>query len=135
MNIRELNLVCEATMKATRSGGAGGQHVNKVSSRMELYFDVRNSKLLSEEQKNILLEKLASRLTEEGILRLTEDGSRSQFENKENLIGKFYSLLENALKPVKKRKKTKLPKSVKEKRLQSKKKKSEKKKLRRNKFD
>jgi ribosome-associated protein len=133
MSLTELFLEKEASLKATRSGGAGGQHVNKVSSKIELTFDIPNSKLLSDEQKNILLEKLSSRLTTDGVLRITEDGDRSQHENREKAIAKFYSVLEIALKPVKKRKKTRVPKGVKEKRLLGKKIKSEKKKLRRNK--
>jgi ribosome-associated protein len=135
MSLRELNLISEAKIKATRSGGAGGQHVNKVSSRIELTFDIPGSYSLSDEQKNILLEKLASKLTNEGVLRITEDSARSQHENKEKAIEKFYTILENALKPVKKRKKTKVSKATKEKRLQKKKKDSEKKKLRRRDYE
>jgi ribosome-associated protein len=135
MSLRELNLISEAKIKATRSGGAGGQHVNKVSSRIELTFDIPGSYSLSDEQKNILQEKLASKLTNEGVLRITEDSARSQHENKEKAIEKFYTILENALKPVKKRKKTKVSKAAKEKRLQKKKKESEKKKLRRRDYE
>jgi ribosome-associated protein len=136
MSLTELNLIKECSIKATRSGGAGGQHVNKVSSKIEIMFDIPNSALLSDEQKNTLLAKLDSKLTSEGVLRITEDSDRSQHENKEKAIAKFYMILENALKPVKKRKKTRISKAVKEKRLQGKKKNSEKKNLRRNKnFD
>ncbi len=134
MSLHDLYLEQECTLKATRSGGAGGQHVNKVSSRIELTFDIPGSRLLSDEQKNILLEKLASRLTTEGVLRITEDSDRSQHENRENAVKKFYAVLERALKPVKKRKKTKIPKAVKRKRLDTKKKIGEKKKLRRERF-
>ena len=131
MTPEELQLEKECSLKAIRSGGAGGQHVNKVSSKIELTFDIPNSKLLSDEQKNILLEKLSPRLTTDGVLKITEESSRSQHENREKIIVKFYSLLEKALQPVKKRKKTKISKATKEKRLQTKKFKSEKKKLRR----
>jgi ribosome-associated protein len=134
MSLENLRLETECTLKATRSGGAGGQHVNKVSSRIELSFDIPGSKLLSDEQKIILQEKLASRLSSEGILRVTEDSDRSQHENREKVVKKFYALLKKALAPVKKRRKTRIPKSVKEKRLQSKKKKGETKKLRGDKF-
>jgi ribosome-associated protein len=134
MSLENLRLETECTLKATRSGGAGGQHVNKVSSRIELSFDIPGSKLLSDEQKIILQEKLASRLSSEGILRVTEDSDRSQHENREKVVKKFYALLKKALAPVKKRRKTRIPKSVKEKRLQSKKKKGETKKLRGEKF-
>lgn len=135
MSLQDLQLHKESSIKATRSGGAGGQHVNKVSSKIELTFDIPGSKLLGDEQKNILLAKLASKLTAEGILRVTEDSDRSQHENKEKAIAKFYTVLENALKPVKKRKKTKISKATKAKRLEGKKKASEKKKLRRKDFD
>lgn len=135
MSLQDLKLHKESSIKATRSGGAGGQHVNKVSSKIELTFDIPGSKLLSDEQKNILLAKLETKLSDEGILRITEDSDRSQHENKEKAIAKFYLLLENALKPVKKRKKTKVSKAAKEKRLEGKKKASEKKKLRRKDFD
>ena len=135
MNLAELNLENECVLKAVRSGGKGGQHVNKVSSKIELSFDIANSQLLSEEQKNILLQKLASRLTLDGVLRITEETDRSQHVNRENVFVKLYSILEKALKPVKKRKKTKIPKAVKEKRLKSKKLKGETKKLRKVKFD
>jgi ribosome-associated protein len=130
MNLRHLNLESECTLKATRSGGAGGQHVNKVSSRVELTFDIPGSRLLSAEEKSILLVKLASRLTNEGVLRVTEDSDRSQHENREKVVKKFYGILEKALTPVKKRKKTRVPKGVKEKRLQKKKRVSAIKKLR-----
>ena len=73
MSLLNLNLTTECSLKATRSGGAGGQHVNKVSSKIELTFDIPNSKLLSDEQKNILLEKLSSKLSTEGVLRITEE--------------------------------------------------------------
>ncbi|MEO5645047.1 MAG: alternative ribosome rescue aminoacyl-tRNA hydrolase ArfB [Bacteroidia bacterium] len=136
MSLQEQNLHKESSIKAVRSGGAGGQHVNKVSSKIEMTFDIPNSKILSDEQKNSLLAKLDSKLSTEGILRITEDSDRSQHENKEKAIAKFYLLLEKALKPVKKRKKTRVSKAAKEKRLQGKKKESDKKKIRRDKnFD
>ncbi|CAN5242425.1 alternative ribosome rescue aminoacyl-tRNA hydrolase ArfB [soil metagenome] len=135
MSPEELKLIRECAFKATRSGGAGGQHVNKVSSKIEITFDIPGSGLLSEEQKNILLIKLASKLTNEGVLRITEDGDRSQHENKEKAIKKFYLLITNALKPVKKRKKTRVTKASKERRLQGKKKDAEKKQLRKKDFE
>lgn len=134
MNSFEHNLENECSLKAVRSGGKGGQHVNKVSSKIELSFDIPASELLTEEQKTILLSKLASRLTVDGVLRITEEGDRSQHVNRENVFVKLYAILEKALKPVKKRKKTKIPKSVKENRLKKKKLKGETKKLRREKF-
>lgn len=135
MNQFEHNLENECTLKAVRSGGKGGQHVNKVSTKIELSFDIAASQVLTEDQKAIILQKLASRITDEGLLKLTEESDRSQHVNREKVFIKLYALLENALKPVKKRKKTKIPKAVKEKRLKSKKLKSETKKLRKVKFD
>lgn len=133
-SIRERNLLTECQFRATRSGGKGGQHVNKVSSRMELVFNIPASFILFEEEKERLLLKLKSKLTIEGVLRLTEDSDRSQFENKERIIKKFYKILEAALKPEKKRVKTKIPKAVKAKRLDNKKKRSELKGLRKERF-
>lgn len=134
MSIKNLMLLNECKIKATRSGGAGGQHVNKVSSKIEIMFDIPSSKLLSDNQKENLLIKLRSRLTIKGILRITEDGDRSQHENREKGIVKFYTILENALKPIKKRKKTRATKASKEQRLTSKKMNADKKKLRKEKF-
>ena len=114
-------------VKAVRSGGAGGQHVNKVSSRVELYFDIANSISLNEEQKDTLLIKLKSKLTEDGILRLTEDSSRSQHANREGVVKKLHAVIEQALKKPKKRVPTKVSAAAKRKRLDTKKKKSEKK--------
>lgn len=122
-------------LKAVRSGGAGGQHVNKVSSRVELYFDISKSTVLSEEQKSLLLQKLKSKLTEEGILRLTEDTSRSQHSNREAVIKKLHTVIEQALRKPKKRIATKVSAAAKKKRIESKKKKSEKKALRRKQFE
>lgn len=129
------DLFPELRFKTSRSGGSGGQHVNKVASKVLLEFDIAASELLSDEQKEVLLVKLVNRLNKEGVLQLTEQTKRSQHENKEGVIKKFYALLQKALTPVKKRKPTKTPKSVKEKRLTDKKKASEKKQLRRIKAD
>ena len=105
--------------------------MNKVESRVELYFNIDKSALLDEEQKTILKEKLGNRMNSLGELQLTCEEDRSQLRNKEIVIGKFYTLLEKALKPVKKRKIRKLPKAVKEARLKEKRMKAEKKENRR----
>ena len=131
MDLRGLHLENECELKAVRSGGKGGQHVNKVSSRVELTFSIPGSLLLDDAQKNILLVKLESKLSTEGVLRITEDSDRSQHVNRERIIEKFFYLLEKALAPVKKRKKTKVSKAAKAKRLDKKRKHSDKKKLRR----
>lgn len=121
------NLIKELSIKAIRSGGAGGQHVNKVSSKIELTFDLVNSNELSDEQKHTLLIKLATRLTKDNVLILFCDESRSQHRNKEIAIKRFLELIKNGLKKVKPRKATKPSKSAIRKRLKSKKKRSEKK--------
>lgn len=123
--IRLPDLSPEYIFKAVRSGGKGGQNVNKVSTKVELYFNISQSNLLTTEQKNILLAKLGHLLNEEGVLRITSDASRSQKQNKDDTIQKLNLLLIKALTPVKKRVKTKTPKAVKEKRLNEKKIKSE----------
>ena len=117
----------ELNFKAIRSSGSGGQHVNKVSSKIELTFDLANSLVFSERQKERLLIKLQNRLTKEGILILQCDESRSQHKNKEISIKRFFRLIGEALIIPKKRIKTKIPKSVIRKRLKSKRNLSEKK--------
>ncbi|MFH2095675.1 MAG: alternative ribosome rescue aminoacyl-tRNA hydrolase ArfB [Bacteroidota bacterium] len=122
----------EFIFRTSRSSGPGGQHVNKTSTKVELRFNVSESRLLSVNEKQIIMEKLAGRISNEGFLIITSQSERSQLLNKEKTIEKFYSLLEKALKPVKKRKAIKLPEALKEKRLQEKKIKAEKKSLRKN---
>ena len=130
-NIRDIDFSPEWRFQTSRSSGKGGQNVNKVESRVELYFNIDKSALLDEEQKTILKEKLGNRMNSLGELQLTCEEDRSQLRNKEIVIGKFYTLLEKALKPVKKRKIRKLPKAVKEARLKEKRMKAEKKENRR----
>ncbi len=112
----------ELQFKAVRSSGAGGQHVNKVSSKVELSFDLENSQALLPAEKERLCQKLNSRLTKEHLLLLQSDESRSHHKNKELVIKKLFDLLEHALVVRKKRIKTKPSKSAIEKRLNSKKK-------------
>jgi len=130
MNIKERDFTKEIEIKASRSSGKGGQNVNKVSTKIELVFDVNASELLSDEEKSIISEKLANRISKEGKLILQSQESRSQRMNKEIAIKKLYELLEAALKKEKPRKKTKPSKAKKEQRLQVKKEVSEKKKSR-----
>lgn len=114
------DLESEFVFQTSRSSGPGGQNVNKVNSRVELRFDIPNSALLKNEQKQLLLKKLASKVSSEGILIVVSQETRSQLENKELAVQKFYKLLSGALKPVKKRKATRPTKASEEKRLQKK---------------
>ena len=111
----------ELKFKAVRSSGPGGQNVNKVASKVVLSFDVANSKALSDEEKSLLMTKLAPRLTSESILNLQSGEDRSQLKNKEIVTKRFLELIEKSLIVPKTRKKTKIPKSVIEKRLAHKK--------------
>lgn len=125
MNALPEDLMNEFIFKAVRSGGKGGQNVNKVASKVELYFNIPNSEKLSEEQKQILSEKLRHLVNEEGTIRIVAQEDRSQKRNKEIAIEKIMALLIAALRPVKKRIKTKTPKAVKEKRIADKKNRAE----------
>lgn len=120
-------IIKELKFKAVRSSGAGGQHVNKVSSKVELMFNVENSFALSDLEKERLYLKLGNKLTKENILLLQCDESRSQHKNKELVIKRFLEVIKTALKVPKKRRKTKPSKSAIEKRLKSKQKKAQKK--------
>ena len=88
-------LILELTFKAIRSSGAGGQHVNKVSSKIELIFDLNESLVFDDEQKERLLNKLQNRFTKDNVLLLQCDESRSQHKNKEVVTKRFFELLES----------------------------------------
>lgn len=121
----------ELSTRATRSSGAGGQHVNKTSSRIELTWNARQSAVLTDTQRETILAKLASRLTKDGDLRIVASATRSQFRNREIAEERFVKLLASALKPVKKRRATRPSRASKEARLETKKKHSNKKRERR----
>lgn len=120
-------LLEEISFQASRSGGKGGQNVNKVSSRVELLFDVKNSVHLSERQKKLIETKLASRINAEGVLRIVSQEARMQTANKKNAVEKFILLIGRCLKERKKRIPTRIPEALKEERLKQKRQVSEKK--------
>lgn len=125
--LNERDFSSELHFSASRSSGPGGQNVNKVNTKVELRFDIASSSLLSDEEKALLMEKLAKKINSEGELILVSQTGRSQLKNKEKAIEKFYSLLTRALTPRKKRKPTKPSQASKEERLETKRKQSEKK--------
>lgn len=127
----EKQLIQEINYKAVRSSGAGGQNVNKVSSKVELHFDLLSSAAFSDEEKDRLLKKLQSRLTKNEELILQCDESRSQHKNREIVTQRFLELIQEGLKKPKPRKKTKPSKAAKLKRLREKKIQSQKKSSRR----
>jgi ribosome-associated protein len=121
----------EFIFNASRSSGPGGQNVNKVNSRVELRFSITRSELLTEDEKEILLNKLKNKINSEGELLIVAQTDRSQLKNKEESIEKFYTLLTKALTPIKRRRATRPTKASIEKRLEVKKLNSEKKEYRR----
>ncbi|MES2575646.1 MAG: alternative ribosome rescue aminoacyl-tRNA hydrolase ArfB [Bacteroidota bacterium] len=114
-------IISELQFKAVRSSGAGGQNVNKVSSKVVLSFDLKNSQALSNEEKALLETKLANRLTSEQILILNCDEDRSQLKNKAIVTRRFLDIIAAGLVIPKIRKATKIPKSVIRKRIKDKK--------------
>ena len=121
MNFNKAELQKETSYKASRSGGKGGQNVNKVSSKVELLFSVDNSALFTEEEKAELNNKLQNRLNKDGLVQIICDEERSQYLNKEKAIERLIVLLTKALHKPKVRKPTKVSKAAKAARLESKK--------------
>ena len=110
----------EVVFKAVRSGGAGGQHVNKVSTKVILIFDLENSKALSDDEKELLRHQLSSSLTKENLLIIQAAETRSQFKNRRTAEQRLIKVLSDGLVRKAKRKKTKPTRVAKEKRLKSK---------------
>jgi ribosome-associated protein len=135
MNINKADLQKELFYKTSRSGGKGGQNVNKVSTKVELLFEVNNSSLFSEEEKELLNQKLQSRFNKDGLVQVICDEERSQYLNKEIALERLIGLLINALHKPKIRKASKVSKAAKQVRLGNKKLQSAKKADRKKNFD
>lgn len=120
----------ELDFTASRSGGPGGQNVNKVNSKISVRFDVSHSEILTEEEKEVVLLRIAQYLTKTGVLQVVSQENTSQLENKQAVIAKLDALLAKAFEKRKTRKKSKPSHAAVQKRIQAKKHLSEKKKWR-----
>lgn len=120
MNFTKADLQKETAYKASRSGGKGGQNVNKVSSKVELLFSVNNSALFSDEEKELLNQKLQSRFNKDGLVQIICDEERSQYLNREKALERLILLLTKALHKPKVRKASKVSKAAKAARVQKK---------------
>jgi len=114
-------LIREVEFRTSRSSGPGGQHVNKTESRVELLWSPQDSDCLSEAQRLMIMSRLSSRITDDGVLTMVSEKYRSQYRNKAELTERFLDLILASLVPVKKRKPTRPTRSSVEKRIRSKK--------------
>lgn len=131
MDLNKADLQKEVVYKTSRSGGKGGQNVNKVSTKVELLFDIERSGLFNDEDKVLIINKLQNRLNKDGYIQVISEEERSQFLNKERAIYKLISLLTQSLHRPKPRRATKVSKGLKAKRLDQKRIQSVKKQMRR----
>jgi ribosome-associated protein len=135
MNFNKADLQKETVYKASRSGGKGGQNVNKVSSKVELLFSINNSALFTDEEKELLNEKLQTRFNKDGLVQVICDEERSQYLNKEKALERLASLLTKSLHKPKIRKTIKVSKAAKTARLEKKRLNAVKKESRKRKFE
>jgi ribosome-associated protein len=121
----------ELSFSYTRSSGPGGQHVNRVETRVTLRFDVAGSPSLTEEQRERVLRRLATRINKDGVLRVVSQRHRTQEANRRAAVERFHELLAEALRPRRVRRKTRVPRAARRRRLESKRRRGEVKRLRR----